>query len=50
MSLVVVAVILASLAVVRYRHDVRAAEPQPAPEPAPAAAELDLNGIRTAGF
>ncbi len=49
-SLVAVAAIVASLAMVRYRLDDRRAETQPAPEGAHAAAELDLDGIRSAGF
>lgn len=49
-SLVAVAAILASLAFVRARHEDRRPIPQPGPETAHATAEIDLDGIRAAGF
>ena len=50
-SLVAIAAIVASLAVVRHRHDEdRRADTQPSPERVPAAIDLDLDGIRAAGL
>jgi hypothetical protein len=48
--LVAVAAIVASMTVVRHRHEQRGAERQPPPETPPATARLDLDGIRAAGF
>ncbi|HEX5520224.1 MAG TPA: hypothetical protein VFX29_00960 [Longimicrobiaceae bacterium] len=50
-SLVAIAAIVASLAVVRHRAaDERRADAAPAPQRTPAASGLDLDGIRAAGL
>jgi hypothetical protein len=48
-GLVVIAALMASLAFVRARQEEPRVDPQPGPETAPAA-EIDLDGIRAAGF
>ncbi len=49
-SLVAIAAIVASLTVVRQRQEERRTDDRVRPEPSPAAVDLDLDGIRAAGF